>query len=118
MIAEFVPPARICSSEDRVYPLAQLRPGLGNRRKMDTEKPNSVEMGAHRRKAPAPIRAGFAGVDASAKRSLPTSTCSSEDRLRIRAQLRLGSGNRRKTNTEEPNSVEKVAHRRKAPAPI
>ena len=36
----------------------------------------------------------------------------------MHAQLRLGSGNRRETNTEEHNSVEKGAHRRKAPVPV
>ncbi len=85
---------------------------------MNTEEPNSVEKGTHRRKAPAPVRVCFAGADEIAKLSPPTSFRSSEYRLRIRAQLRLGSGNRRKMNIEEPNSVEKGAHRRKALAPV
>ena len=85
---------------------------------MDTEGPNSVEKGAHRRKGPTPFRVCFAGADASAKLSSPGSPCSSEDSIRIRAQLRLTFACRRKTDTEEPNSVEKGAHRRKAPAPV
>ena len=85
---------------------------------MNTEKPNSVEKGAHRRKAPAPVRVCFVGADARWRSCPPTSHRSTEDRVRIRAQLRLGSGNRRKMNTEEPNSVERGAHRRTAPVPV
>ena len=115
---KFVPPASRCSPEDRVRIRAQLRLGSGNRRKMDTEEPNSVERGAHRRKAPAPVRVCFAGAGARVK-SVPTGRHrSSEERGRIRAQLRLTFACRRKTNTEERNSVEKGTHRRKAPAPV
>ena len=84
---------------------------------MDTEEPNSVEEGAHRRKAPAPVRVVFAGVGESVKSVPSGSLRSSEERGRIRAQLRLTFACRRKTDTEESNSVEKPAHRRKAPAP-
>ena len=42
---------------------------------------------------------------------------SSEDSLRFRAQLRPASGNRRRADYRNRNSVEKGAHRRKAPAP-
>ena len=94
-----------------------LRLGSGNRRKTNTEEPNSVERGAHRRKAPAPVRVCFAGAGARVK-SVPTGRHrSSEERGRIRAQLRLTFACRRKTNTEERNSVERGAPRRKAPAP-
>ena len=85
---------------------------------MDTEEPNSVEKGAHRRKAPVPVRVGFAGAGGSVKFVPPGRHHSTEDRVGIRAQLRLGSGNRRKMDTEERNSVEKGTHRRKAPAPV
>ena len=85
---------------------------------MDTEEPNSVEKGAHRRKAPVPVRVGFAGEGEIVKFVPPASRCSTEDRVRIRGQLRLGPCNRRKSNTEERNSVEKGTHRRKAPAPV
>ena len=85
---------------------------------MDTEERNSVEKGAHRRKAPAPVRVCFAGAGASAKFVPPTSLRSPEDRLLPRAQLRPTFACRRKTNTEEHNSVERGAHRRKAPAPV
>ena len=62
---------------------------------MNTEEPNSVEKGAHRRKAPAPISVVFAGAVASVIRSPTASSCSSDERMRIRAQLRLVLGNRR-----------------------
>ena len=48
-------------------PRAQLRLTFSRRRKTNTEEPNSVERGAHRRKAPAPMRVCFAGADASAE---------------------------------------------------
>ena len=85
---------------------------------MDTEELNSVERGAHQRTAPAPVRGCFAGAGENVKFVPPASRCSPEDRVRIRIQLRLGIGNRRKMNTEERNSVEKGTHRRKAPAPV
>ena len=90
-------------------PRAQLRPTFACRRKTNTEEPNSVERGAHRRKAPVPVRVCFAGADARWGYVPPASLRSSEDSVRPRAQLRLGSSNRKKTNTEEPNSVEKGA---------
>ena len=85
---------------------------------MNTEEPNSVERGAHRRKAVAPVRVCFAGAGAREMSVPPVRGRSSEDSLRISAQLRLTFACRRKTNTEEPNSVEKGAHRRKAPVPV
>ena len=116
--AKFVPPGSCHSTEDRVRISARLRPTFACRRKTNTEEPNSVEKGAHRRKAPAPVRVCFAGAGASVNFVPPTSHRSTEDGIRIRIQLRLGIGNRRKTNTEEPNSVERGAHRRKAPVPV
>ena len=71
---------------------------------MNTEEPNSVEKGAHRRKAPAPVRVCFAGAGSRANIVPPGSRCSTEDSLRPRAQLRPTFSRRRKTNTEEPNS--------------
>ena len=90
---------------------AQLRLTFACRRKTDTEEPTSVERGAHRRKAPVPVRICFAGAGESVKFVPPGRHRSTEDKVRIRAQLRLGSGNRRKMNTEELNSVEKGTHR-------
>ena len=113
-----VPPASHRSSEDSRRPRAQLRLTFACRRKTDTEEPNSVEKGAHRRKAPAPIKVCFAGAGASAKSVPPPSPRSPEDSIHPRAQLRPTFTCRRKTNTEEPNSVEKPAHRRKTPAPV
>ena len=113
-----VSPASPCSSEDSIGFRAQLRPTFACRRKTDTEGPNSVEKGAHRRKAPVPVRVCFVGADARWRSCPPTSHRSTEDRVRIRAQLRLTFACRRKMNTEERNSVEKGAHRRKAPAPV
>ena len=63
---------------------------------MDTEEPISVEKGAHRRKAPAPVRVCFAGAGARWMICHPIRIDSSEDRIRIRVQLRLGAGNRRR----------------------
>ena len=113
-----VPPASHRSSEDRVRPCAQLRLTFACRRKTDTEEPTSVEKGAHRRKALAPVRFVFAGADAGRGSCSPIRIRSMEDSVRIRAQFRLTFACRRKTNTEEPNSVEKGAHRRKVPAPV
>jgi hypothetical protein len=48
----------------------------------------------------------------------PPSPCSSEDNIRIRAQLRPTFSRRRKTNTEEPTSGERPAPRRRAPVPM
>ena len=97
---------------------AQLRLDPGNRRTADCWNRNSVEKGTHRRKAPVPVRVCFAGAGENVKFVPPASRCSPEDRVRIRIQLRLGIGNRRKMNTEERNSVEKGTHRRKAPVPV
>ena len=114
----FALPTRLVSSEDSIRPLAQLRLTFARRRRTNTEDLTSCEKGAHRRKAPAPMRVGFAGAAARAELSPPTSLRSAEDSLRFRAQLRPTFARRRRTNTEEPNSVEKGAHRRKAPAPV
>ena len=113
-----VPPVRGRSSEDSLLISAQLRLTFACRRKTNTEEPNSDEKGAHRRAAPAPVRVCFAGADARWGYVPPASLRSPEDRVRIRAQHRLGCGNRRKTDTEELNSVENGTHRRKAPAPV
>ena len=85
---------------------------------MNTEELNSVEKPAHRRSAPAPVKLCFAGAGASALSVPPASPRSPEDSLRPHAQLRQTFPHRRKTNTEERNSVEKGAHRRRAPAPV
>ena len=85
---------------------------------MDTEELNSVERGAHQRTAPAPVRGCFAGAGESVNSVPPAILRSSVDRVRPRAQLRLTFVRRRKTNTEEPNSVERGTHRRTAPAPV
>ncbi len=112
------PPTSHRSTEDRVRIRAQLRLTFACRRKTDTEEPNSVERGAHRRKAPVPVRVCFAGADARWRSVPPGSLHSTEVSMRIRARLRPTFARRRKTNTEELNSVERGAHRRKAPAPV
>jgi hypothetical protein len=112
------PPPSPRSPEDSLRPRAQLRPTFTRRRKTDTEEPNSVEKVTHRRKAPAPMRLGFAGAEARRGSVHPPSPLSPEDSIRPRAQLRPTFSRRRKTDTEEPNSVERGTHRRKAPAPI
>ena len=115
---KFVPPASRCSTEDRVRIRGQLRLGPCNRRKSNTEERNSVEKGTHRRKAPAPMRVCFAGAGSSVNFVPPKRPCLTEDSLRPHNQLRPTFARRRKTNTEEPNSVEKGAHRRRAPASV
>ena len=65
-----------------------------------------------------PIRGVFAGAGARWGCCPPPRGCSQEDKLRIRAQLRLGSGNRRTADCWNRTSVERVAHRRKAPVPV
>ena len=115
---EFVPTGRHCSTEDSLRPRAQLRPTFACRRKTNTEEPNSVERGTHRRTAPAPVRVCFAGACARWRSCPPMRGSSQEDKLRIRAQLRLGSGNRRTADCWNRTSVEKGTHRRKAPVPV
>ena len=65
-----------------------------------------------------PIRGVFAGAGARWGCCPPPRGCSQEDKLRIRAQLRLGSGNRRTADCWNRTSVEKGTHRRKAPVPV
>ena len=113
-----VPPVRGRSSEDSLRISAQLRLTFACRRKTNTEEPNTVEKGAHRRKAPAPVRVCFAGAGARWRFCPPGRHRSTEDSMRPRAQLRPTFACRRKTNTEEPNSVERGAHRRKVPVPV
>ena len=48
---------------------------------MNTEEHNSVERGAHRRKAVAPVRVCFAGAGKSVEFVPPTSPCSTEDSI-------------------------------------
>ncbi len=111
-------PIRLGSSEDSLRIRTQLRPTFACRRKTDTEEPNSVEKGTHRRKVPVPVRVCFAGASARWRFCPPGRHRSSEDSRRPRAQLRLTFACRRKTDTEESNSVEKGTHRRKTPAPV
>ena len=100
---------------------AFARPAPANIRlqeEVDTEEPNSVEKGAHLRKAPAPVRVCFAGAGARWRFCPPGRHRSTEDSLHPRAQLRPTFACRSKSDTEEPNSVEKDAHRRKVPVPV
>ena len=46
---------------------------------MNTEEPNSFERGAHRRKAPAPVRVCFAGAGENVKFVPPASLRLPED---------------------------------------
>ena len=76
---KFVPPASPCSPEDSIRIRIQLRLEPGNRRKTDTEEPTSVERGAHRRKAPVPVRVCFAEAGVSVKSVPPASLRLPED---------------------------------------
>ena len=111
------PPTSPRSPEDSIRSRAQLRLAAGNRRKSDYRKPTSVEKGAHRRKAPPPTGHAFAGAGECMMLSPPTSPRSPEDSRRSRVQLRPAAGNRRRADHRNRNSVEKCAHRRKAPTP-
>ena len=94
-------PTNIPSQEEDEYRRAQLR----------REAPR-------RRIAPAPVKVCFAGGGARWGSVPPTSPRSPEDSLHPHAQLRQTFSHRRKTNTEERNSVEKPPRRRRAPAPV
>ena len=74
--------------------------------------------GVPRRKAPAPVRVVLAGAGEQPTLSPPPSSRSSEDSLRVRAQLRLTFSRRRRDYYRQPNSGEKGVPRRKALAPI
>ena len=79
--AKFVPPTSRRSSEDRLRFRAQHRLTFACRRKTNTEESTSVETGAHRRKAPVPVRIRFAGAGKSVEFVPPTSPCSTEDSI-------------------------------------
>ena len=112
------PPSSPRSTEISLRPRTQLRQTFARRRTAITGDLNSVETGAHRRKAPSPTRVGFAGADACAKRSPPSSPRSTEISLRPRTQLRQTFASRRSAITVIRNSVERGAHRRKPPSPV
>lgn len=90
----------------------QLRTTVARRRRADYRNPNSCEEGVHRRKAPAPIRGGFAGAGVSEGTSAPTRTCSSKKIVLPIRQLRLTFSHRRREYYRNPNSGEKDTHRR------
>ena len=112
------PPTSSRSSEDILRIRPQLRPTFSRRRTADYRKPNSGERPVRRRKAPAPIRFVFAGAGERTILPTPTSPRSSEDSLRIRAQLRPAISRRRTADYRNPNSGESLVPRRKVPAPI
>ncbi len=66
---------------------------------------------------PPPANGGFAGADTCAILSPPSSPRSTEIILQSRTQLRPTFARRRSTITGNRNSVERDAHRRKAPSP-
>ena len=82
--AKSAPPMSNRSTEYSLRPLTQLRPAFARRSCAITGNRNSVENGVHRRNAPSPSRVGFAGADACAKRSPPSSPRSTEISLRPR----------------------------------
>ena len=112
------PPTSPRSSEDSLRIRAQLRPTFARRRRDSYRKPNSGERGVPRRKVPAPVRVVLAGAGERPTLLPPTSPRSSEDSLRIRAQLRPTFSRRRRDYYRKPNSGERPVPRRKAPAPI
>ena len=84
----FVPPKRPCLTEDSLRPHNQLRPTFARRRKTNTEEPNSVEKGAHRRKAPASVR----GVSSELVRERNSYLRGDIVRRRTRCESALSSG--------------------------
>ena len=64
-------PIKTCSPLKRVPHSCQLRPTFLHRRKCITGNHNSGERVFHRRKAPVPIRIGFAGADVRMRASAP-----------------------------------------------
>ena len=105
-------PRRTCSPEKSEPPSPQLRPTFARRRTADYRNPNSGESPVRRRKAPAPVRVVLAGAGERPTLPPPTSPRSSEDSIRIRAQLRPTFARRRTADYRHPTSGEKGAHRR------
>ena len=95
-------PRRTCSPEKSEPPSPQLRPTFSRRRTTDYRNPNSGESPVRRRKAPAPVKVALAGAGERTTLLPPPSPRSSEDSLRIRAQLRPTFARRRKMITGTP----------------
>ena len=87
---------------------ANIRPQEEN----DYRNPNSGESPVRRRKALAPVRVILAGAGEQPTLPPPTSPRSSEDSIRIRAQLRQAFSHRRTIITGNRNSGEKDTHRK------
>ena len=111
-------PIRPRSSKKSVPLMSQLRPTFSRRRRNYYRKPNSGEKPVPRRKAQAPLRVVLAGAGERTILQPPTSPRSSEDSLRIRAQLRPTFARRRRDSYRKPNSGERGVPRTKAPAPV
>ena len=111
-------PTRMRSPMKSVPQICQLRPTFLHRRKSITGNRNSGESPVPRRKAPAPIRIGFAGAGSWMGASAPTRIRSPLKRVPHSCQLRPTFLHRRKSITGNRNSGESPVPRRKAPAPI
>ena len=112
------PPTSLRSSVDSLRIRAQLRPTFSHRRTYSYRNRNSGERPVPRRKAPAPVRFVLTGAGEWPRLPPPTSPCSSEDSLHVRAQLRQAFARRRRDYYWKPNSGEKPVPRRKAPPPV
>ena len=113
-----LPPTSPRSTEDSLRIRPQLRPTFARRRRADYRNRNSGERPVPRRRAPAPLRVVLAGAGERTTLPPPTSPRSSDDSLRIRAQLRPAFSRRRRYYYRKRNSVEKPVRRRKALAPV
>ena len=111
-------PTRMRSPMKSVPQICQLRPTFLHRRRTITGNRNSGESPVPRRKAPAPIRIGFAGAGGWMGASAPIRIRSPKKSVPEISQLRPTFLRRRRTITGNHNSGESPVHRRKASAPI
>ena len=106
-------------SPKKIVPLkCQLRQIFSHRRRDYYRKRNSGERPVPRRTALVPVRVVLGGADERPRLPPPMGPCSSEDSLRIRAQLRLTFSRRRRDYYLKSNSGKRPVLRRTALVPV